>query len=108
MKYYTVAEIEITEHAWVRDYVANVTKLIERNGGRYLARTSNVQRIEGERKLPQIFLIIEWPSKEIADTLYQSEEYKPNRQSRLAGAKSELVLVASEDVTKTAHIPDQQ
>jgi uncharacterized protein (DUF1330 family) len=106
MKYYTVAEIEITEQAWVRDYVANVTKLIERHGGRYLARTSNVVRIEGERKLPQLFLIIEWPSKEIADTLYESEEYRPYRQSRLAGAKSELVLVAGEDITKTAHLPD--
>ena len=105
MKYYTVAEIEITEQAWVRDYVANVTKLIERHGGRYLARTSNVVRIEGERKLPQLFLIIEWPSKEIADTLYESEEYKPYLKSRLAGAKNELVLVAGEDITKTANIP---
>jgi uncharacterized protein (DUF1330 family) len=106
VKYYTVAEIEITDQTWVQDYVTNVTRLIEQNGGRYLARTSNVQKIEGERKLPQIFLIIEWPSKEIADTLYESEEYRPYRKSRLAGAKNELVLVAGEDITKTAHVPD--
>jgi uncharacterized protein (DUF1330 family) len=106
MKYYTVAEIEITDQSWVQDYVTNVTKLIERNGGRYLARTSNVRKIEGDRKLPQIFLIIEWPSKEIADALYESEEYRPYRKSRLAGAKNELVLVAGEDITKTARIPD--
>jgi uncharacterized protein (DUF1330 family) len=105
MKYYTVAEIEITDQAWVQDYVTNVTRLIEQKGGRYLARTSNVRKIEGERKLPQIFLIIEWPSKEIADTLYESEEYRPYLKSRLAGAKNELVLVAGEDVTKAAHIP---
>ena len=106
MKYYTVAELEVTDQSWVGDYVTNVTKLIERHGGRYLARTSNVEKIEGERKLLPLFLIIEWPSKEIADTLYESEEYRPYRRSRLAGAKSELVLVAGEDLTKTAHIPD--
>jgi uncharacterized protein (DUF1330 family) len=65
-----------------------------------------MQKIEGERKLPGIFLIIEWPSKEIADTVYQSEEYKPYLKNRLAGAKNELVLVAGEDIAKTAHIPD--
>ncbi len=106
MKYYTVAEIEVTDQSWVPEYVANVTRLIERSGGRYLARTSNMQKIEGERKLPGIFLIIEWPSKEIADTLYQSEEYKPYLKKRLAGAKNELVLVAGEDIAKTANISD--
>ena len=34
--------------------------------GRYLARTSKVEKVEGERKLPQVFLIIEWPSQETA------------------------------------------
>jgi uncharacterized protein (DUF1330 family) len=106
MKYYTVAELEVTDRSWVQEYVANVMKLIEKHSGRYLARTSNVQRIEGDRKLLPLFLIIEWPSKEIADALYESAEYRPYRDRRLAGAKSELVLLAGEDITKTARVPD--
>jgi uncharacterized protein (DUF1330 family) len=63
MKYYSVGELEITDQSWVPAYVKNVTGLVERHGGRYLARTSNIEKIEGGRKPPQIFLIIEWPSK---------------------------------------------
>jgi hypothetical protein len=28
--------------------------MVERRGGRYLARTSGIQRLEGERKLPSL------------------------------------------------------
>ena len=34
MKYYAVAEIEITDRGWVSAYVKNVTKLVEEYGGR--------------------------------------------------------------------------
>jgi uncharacterized protein (DUF1330 family) len=104
MKYYAVAEIEITDRSWVTAYVQNVTKLVEQHGGRYLARTSKVEKIEGERKAPQIFLIIEWPSHEAAKAFYECDEYRPYRQSRLADARNEFLLVAGEDMTKAAQI----
>src|SRR5207249_3441218 len=50
MKYYLIAELEITDQSWVADYIKNVSGLVERHGGRYLARTPKVERIEGERK----------------------------------------------------------
>ena len=106
MKYYSVAEMDITDRSWIPAYVKNVTKLVEQYGGRYLARTSNVEKIEGERKTPQIFLIIEWPSKEAAEAFYESDEYRPYRQSRIEGAKNEFALVAGEDVAKEAQIAD--
>jgi uncharacterized protein (DUF1330 family) len=104
MKYYSVAEIDITDRSWTRAYVENVTSMVERFGGRYLARTNNMERIEGERENPQLFLIIEWPSKEVANAFYESDEYKPYLRNRLDGSRSEFVLVAGEDVNKVAHI----
>jgi uncharacterized protein (DUF1330 family) len=105
MKYYSVAEMEITDRNWIPEYVKNVTRLVEQRGGRYLARTSKVEKVEGERKPPQVFLIIEWPSKEAAEEFYNSEEYRPYRQSRINGAKNEFLLVAGEDMTGTARTP---
>ena len=102
MKHYVVVEIDIHDPIWVPAYVENVTKLVEQRGGRYLARTSNIQRLEGERKVPQLMVIIEWPSKEVAENFYRSDEYAPYLRSRLSGAQNELVLVAGEDITKTA------
>jgi uncharacterized protein (DUF1330 family) len=79
MKYYSIAETEITDKSWVSDYVKNVTRLVEQSGGRFLARTSKIQKIEGDRKTPQILAIIEWPSKDIAEAFYQCDEYGPYR-----------------------------
>jgi uncharacterized protein (DUF1330 family) len=106
MKYYSVAEIEVTDRSWVAAYVQNVTKMVEQNGGRYLARTSNVERIEGERRPPQIFLLIEWPSREAAVAFYESDAYRPYRESRVRGAKNDFLLVAGEDITSTAQMAD--
>lgn len=49
MKYYFVAEITIVDSGWVGDYVSNVTRLVERMGGRYLARIPRFERVEGAR-----------------------------------------------------------
>ena len=104
MKYYSVAEMNITDRAWIRDYVQNVTRMVEKRGGRYLARTNNMERLEGHRANPHVFLIIEWPSEEAAKAFYESEEYRPYLRSRLAGSNGEFVLVAGEDINKAANI----
>jgi uncharacterized protein (DUF1330 family) len=104
MSYYGIGQIDVTDPSWVREYVAEVTPMVERHGGRYLARTTHVERIEGEREIPQNFLIIQWPSKEAAEAFYESEEYRSYRERRRAGARNELMLVAGEDVTGVAQI----
>jgi uncharacterized protein (DUF1330 family) len=104
MKYYAVAQLDVTDPAWVADYVTEVTPMVERHGGRYLARSARVERIEGDARTPQIVLLIEWPSKEAADAFYASDEYAPFRSARIAGAHNDFLLVAGEDVGGVAHI----
>ncbi|HEX4438051.1 MAG TPA: DUF1330 domain-containing protein [Solirubrobacteraceae bacterium] len=106
MKHYAVAELDITDPGWVAGYVAEVTPMVERHGGRYLARTTKIEQIEGERPLPQVFLLIEWPSKEAADGFYESEEYRAHREARRVGAHNEFRLIAGEDVNGVARIDD--
>ncbi len=100
MKYYLIAELEITDQSWVSDYLKNVTGMVERHGGRYLARTPKVERIEGERKAAGIFVV------ESAMAFYESAEYRPYRQKRIAGARNEFFLVAGEDIAKAARAAD--
>jgi len=104
MKYYCVGELEVTDQSWLPAYVQNVTSMVEKSGGRYLARTSTLEKLEGERKVPHIFLIIEWPSKEAALAFYESDEYEPYLKTRLGGARNELTLVAGEDIAGLAQI----
>ncbi len=104
MKYYSVVEMDITDRGWVDTYVVSVTKMIERHGGRYLARTNRTEKLEGDRQPLQIVAIVEWPSREALQAFYDSEEYRPFRDARIRGTKSELFLVPAEDVTKQARI----
>ncbi len=104
MKHYAVAELEVTDPAWVPDYVTNVTAMVERRGGRYLARTTRVEQIEGQRTPPPVVLIIEWESRAAADEFYESEEYRPYREARRAGARNEFLIVPGEDVNGIARI----
>ena len=104
MKYYAVAELTVTDKSWVRAYVENVTPMVERHGGRYLARTSNFESLEGDRERPQLVLLIEWPSLDAAKSFYDSAEYRPYRDARLAGSRGDFRLVAGEDVNRLAKV----
>jgi uncharacterized protein (DUF1330 family) len=104
MKHYTVAQIDVTDTAWVRQYVSQVTGMVERAGGRYLARTTAVDKLEGDRPAPQLVLLIEWPDRQAADRFYDSEEYSEHKRRRLAGARNETLVVAGEDVNGIARI----
>jgi uncharacterized protein (DUF1330 family) len=78
--------------------------MVERHGGRYLARTPNFEKIEGDREPRGLYLLIEWPSKDAADCFYASEEYRPLLQRRIAGSRGDFALVAGEDVTGAARM----
>src|SRR5580704_4105357 len=96
MKYYAVAEMDVTDPSWTGEYVANVTGMVERRGGRYLSRTLQIEKVEGERPAPQVMVLIEWPSKDVADEFYASDEYRPYREARRQGANNEFLLLAGE------------
>lgn len=98
MKYYAVAEIDITDPSWIPEYLQKVTKMVESVGGKYLARTDNIDIIEGEKSQPHNMVIIEFPSKEAAHQFYESDEYQPFKEKRLNGTKGSFVLVAGEDI----------
>lgn len=104
MKHYAIAEITITDPGWVPEYVERTTALVESRGGRYLTRTANIDHVEGDREAPQIFLLIEWPSKEAAMEFYESDEYRPLLEGRRNGSTGDFWLVSAEDVSGKAKL----
>ena len=104
MPAYIFASVEIADPAAYEEYRRRVPAIIAAYGGRYLARSTRIEKLEGEREPPQVLLVIEWPSKEHADAFYESEEYAPYRESRRAGARNQFFLVAGEDVNGLARM----
>jgi uncharacterized protein (DUF1330 family) len=105
MKFYSIVIFDMADRAWTRPYVENVTGIVERYGGRYLSRTPRIEQLEGTLPVPQFVVIVEWPSREAAETFFASEEYRPYRESRIAGTtNSSILLMPGEDVAGLARV----
>ena len=46
MSYYAVAKVTVKDDAWIPAYIETVTALVHQHGGKYLARTSNIEQLE--------------------------------------------------------------
>jgi uncharacterized protein (DUF1330 family) len=73
-----------------------VGPLIEKHGGKFLARTLGHERLEGDADAGAIVLL-EWPSAETAKAFYADPAYQPFLQSRLAGANNQAWLFEGKD-----------
>ncbi len=97
MSVYSIVKFTVTDPAWLADYGPNVTKMVEAAGGRYLARTAEVEALEGSIEPGSLVVLLEWPSNEVAISFYNSEEYKPFLEARKAGSKGTFLMVSDKD-----------
>ena len=104
MKYYAVVQLWLHADGWVAEYVKHVTPLVAKQGGRYLSRTARLERVEGEGELPNVMVLLEFPSREAALAMYNDPAYEPYLNARLAGAKGDFLILAGEDMTGAASV----
>ncbi len=95
--YYSVLDVTPTSEDWIPAYIGPANKLVAQYGGKYLARTSSHERLEGEGEAPALRIIIEWPSKEAANAFMRDQEYAPHLQARTAGSVSNHYLIEAKD-----------
>ena len=98
MKQYLVAEFAGVEKCWITKYMDNVSGLVEEYGGRFLARTTHVQRLAGERDIPQWMFIIEFPSPEAAANWYTCAEYQTYLEMSTSDSLTNVVGIPGEDL----------
>jgi uncharacterized protein (DUF1330 family) len=97
MTYYAAIGLTPTSEEWIPGYLSTVTPLVEKHGGKYLARTANHERLEGDGESPALMVLIEWPSKAAAEAFYSDPDYQPHLQARLAGANNDFFLIEGKD-----------
>jgi uncharacterized protein (DUF1330 family) len=97
MAHYSVVSVTPTSDAWIPSYLEAVGPLVEKHGGRYLARTASHERLEGNGPSPALQVIIEWPSKEAADRFYADPGYAPHRNARLGASESAWASIEGKD-----------
>ena len=97
MTHYSILAVTPTTEDWIPDYLPKSNELVEKHGGRYLARTADHERLEGHGEDAELRIIIEWPSKEAATSFENDPAYAPYLRTRLAGSESHHFLVAGQD-----------
>lgn len=95
MPTYAVVELKIDDQSWIEGYVPPVRALIEKRGGRIIARSFEHEQLEGERR-PDAIVLIEFPSMDAARAFYDDPDYQPHLKTRLAGSRGDLFLVPGE------------
>ena len=97
MAYYAVVFVTPKTDTWIPDYLKAVGPLVEKHGGKYLARTIRHERLEGAEPNPGLIVILEWPSRSAAEAFYRDPAYEPHLKARLAGGANDLFLVEGKD-----------
>jgi uncharacterized protein (DUF1330 family) len=89
---YAIIEITIHDPETYAKYVEAVRPIVERHGGRYLARGGEVTTIAGGWK-PQRLILIGFESKEDYYRCFQSDEYRAVAPFRERATDSRVIVV---------------
>ncbi len=89
---YVVGEVLVTDDAFAEAYRPKIQELIDMHGGKFIAR-GTFEKLEGSRALPDWFVIVEFPTSELARAWYNDPEYPPLIKLRDTGSRSEIALI---------------
>ena len=98
MSVYLIADIKVTDDSWVPGYAANVHKLVEKHGGRYLSRSGNIETLEGETRDSTLIALLEFPDRAALDAFAADPDYAPYGKARQAGSVSNFHVIDDTDI----------
>lgn len=90
---FIVFELQVSDMTWGAEYKGPTGRLVEKHGGRYLAASSDLKKVEGGRALPNITVILEFPSQEAAEAFHSDPDYQPLIALRNTGSSTEATIV---------------
>ena len=91
-KAYILVLVDVTNPTQYAEYTKLSPGIIERFGGRFLARGGRTATLEGPPAKGRV-VVIEFPSYERAQEFYNSADYQAARKVRAGAATAQFVLV---------------
>ena len=77
MTAFLIAQVKVTDPAWIPDYAAKVHDIAARHGGRYLSRSPNVTLLEGEAPDVSLVALIQFPDVASAQAFAAENNIQP-------------------------------
>lgn len=101
MPVYVIADIEVTDDAWIPEYAQNVHDIVHKHGGKYLSRSANVTVLEGEPLPSTLIAILEFPDADAVTAFATDPDYAQYGSARQAGSNSRFHMIDDTDVAGT-------
>lgn len=98
MTVYLIADVKVTDDAWIPNYAAKVHDIVAKHGGKYLSRSGNIDTIEGEGLDTTLIALIQFPSREALDAFASDPEYAPHGKARQDGSVSRFHVIDDTDL----------
>ncbi len=92
MPAYLIARVHVTDPVRYAEYMKITPGVIEKFGGRFIARGGETETLEGETESSRVVLI-EFPSLVEARAFYYSREYTETKVLREGAATAQFVAV---------------
>tara|TARA_B110000879_G_scaffold15782_1_gene19434 strand:+ start:588 stop:914 length:327 start_codon:yes stop_codon:yes gene_type:complete len=101
MTVYIVADVEVTDDAWVPEYAEKVHDIVHKHGGKYLSRSGNIEVLEGEPYPNTLIALLAFPDAVSAKAFANDPEYAPFGKARQDGSNSRFQLIDDTDIAGT-------
>ncbi len=98
MPAYLIADVTITDDAWVPDYAAKVHDIAAKHGGKYLSRSGAIDTLEGEDPGSTLSALIEFPDRDSAHGFVNDPEYAPFAKARQEGSEGVFRVIDDTDL----------
>jgi uncharacterized protein (DUF1330 family) len=92
MPTYAIVLIEVTDRKQYLKYTQATPAVIAKFGGKFLVRGGKTLTLEGQEENRRV-VVIEFPSFELAQAFYQSEEYQKVKKLRSGAATGTFIVV---------------
>lgn len=77
MTAYSVLAVTPTDDSWIPGYIEPVGKIIAKHGGKYIARTTSHEQVEGDDQPAALRVILEWPNTQAARDFVNDPTTRP-------------------------------
>ena len=101
MSVYVIAEVHVSDDAWIPEYAANVHDIVARHGGKYLSRSANIEQLEGTSQDTTLIALLEFPSADAVKAFASDPEYAPYAKARQDGSDSRFRMIDDSDAAGT-------
>ncbi|MEM6354534.1 MAG: DUF1330 domain-containing protein [Pseudomonadota bacterium] len=98
MAAFLIAQVKVTDDAWVPDYAAKVHDLAAKHGGKYLSRSGAIDTLEGAAPDLTLIALIQFPDKAAANAFANDPDYAPFGKARQEGSESTFYLIDDTDL----------